>query len=72
MLVDADPRDPARSPSAPLRPDPPRPLPPPLPDGGSPNPGIDPPPPRRYRIGPPAPGRFVICPGNRRCPGRNR
>lgn len=60
MAVDADPRDPAR----PLTTPPPQrprisggmPMPPP----GPPGPDI------------PAPSRFVICPGNRRCPGRNR
>ena len=73
MVIDADPRDPARLPSAPPRPDPPQPPPPPpLPDDGSTifDGGV--PPRRAQRSGPQAPSRFVICPGNRRCPGRNR
>jgi hypothetical protein len=72
MVVDADPRDPARLPSAQPRPDPPQPLPPPtLPDSG-PTISGGVPPRRVQRNGPSAPSRFVICPGNRRCPGRNR
>lgn len=67
MAVDTDPRDPAR----------------PIDGGGSPRPPARPPArttdwdtgpnadPPGY--GSPAPaGRFILCPGNRRCPGRNR
>lgn len=71
MAVDTDPRDPARpigaggSPRRPARP----PAPPParLTDRDT-GPNSDP-----LRYGSPAPaGRFILCPGNRRCPGRNR
>jgi hypothetical protein len=64
MIVDADPKDPAREMPAPR----------PAPDGNS---GGRPPPPPPLqgiiggfgRTAPPT-GRFVICPGNPRCPPR--
>ena len=69
MIVDNDPADPARdvgAPRPPRRPtritaNPSPPPPTPGPDSGSgPDPGRGP------------MSRFVICPGNRRCPGRNQ
>jgi hypothetical protein len=69
MVVDADPRDPARLQPAPPRPHRSQPLPPPtLPNDGPTDPDIELPHRRRFRGGVPAPSRFVICPGNRRCP----
>jgi hypothetical protein len=66
MVVDNDPADPARAPGTPRRRRPPRittgpnPPPPSLPLPPGPDSGRGP------------MSRFVICPGNRRCPGRNQ
>jgi hypothetical protein len=62
MVVDSDPRDPARMPS------PPSPAPAPAPPNtGSAGNGR-----RRAYAAPPRPAttqRFIVCPGNSRCPG---
>ena len=69
MVVDADPSDPARPLTTPSRPRVSVSPPPPIPRTTDSDAG-------RYAdpggSGRPAPSRFVICPGNRRCPGRNR
>lgn len=77
MAVDADPRDPARPIAPPQQQPEQQPPPPPSKPGGDADSGVTADAQgsgRRPVVAtrPSQAGRFVICPGNRRCPGRNR